>query len=559
MQKPVLLLTSLLMAISMIPVASAYLLVDEFSDTTINNTMWNFTGTANVSQKNGYLWQDNATDEVTLYSHHMILNTTYDFRPKNYTIEWHVQIANAAKAQFGITNLTDFTPGDADYVIFLIEDNKFKAIYNGIQKGAGSVPMSGSPLEGYAKMVFQNHTRITTYYRFNESMDWTYQTHFDIATPRIKLSYQFYKLGVAWDYVRIYETQTEFNIYNHITGVAITDNITVDVICDSLSGTYYTTTGSITFPGATTPELPSDTCLLRFSGSGYNETTRYITAQAEEVSYDVYMIETVYSDYTDVTVYDENGDTVAGALVKLMRYDVDDNTYDTIDEKYVDQNGQERFYLQYGTEFYKWTVVYLGETQLITGGAYVHTTTTSLRISRFTAELDNFYTVMGVDYTLFYNTTSGNMHFTYNDASSTTGSACLYLYYFLETGKTLLNQSCPYGSSGTALIPIYSTNNTFYRAEAYINLSDDYYLLAIKDISFAGDIDYGNDGLAYLVISVLVMAGIGLWNPAVAIIGTSIPFFLLSFFGMIPKTFIGVGMGLLVTGIVIIVIMRRKT
>lgn len=230
-------------------------------------------------------------------------------------------------------------------------------------------------------------------------------------------------------------------------------------------------------------------------------------------------------------VSDQLGDDpIAGALIKILRFDVGNGVYRTTEVLRTDSEGFAIGNIVPVTEWYKFNIEVNGVTRLqtepekFTSG----TTTREFRIDVDTNWYDHYDTANNIEYNLSFNEATNNFKFAFNDPSGSMTTGCLKVEKLNSTGTYLIADNCTTSTSAIVLVNVapVGTNMTgrHYKAAARINLNPPL-TLDIKEKIFARAQSIFNLGSKGKSIGIMVtfmlsltLGFIGIWSIPVAVI-----------------------------------------
>lgn len=345
-----------------------------------------------------------------------------------------------------------------------------------------------------------------------------------------------------------------FTFYEEGTGTLIDyATISLEMIGDTSTYNSTTTDGTI-FIDAIFPDYYT----IRYSAPHTTERFYYYTLVNRTTnSINLYLINQSLTSNVTAYVFDENINYLENALIKVLRYDINTNSYILHEMRATNFNGEATLSLVLNEEFYKFVVEYpTGTTELTTTPTYV--TGLSLEFQLILAEAvgQTFFNSQGVDYTLTYNNATNNFNFFYNDGYNLVSSGCLYIYKVTYLSDTLFNSSCVNGTTATILVGAPQANGTTYKASAYIYYNSDEYFLKSLFQSWLENANTGNLGLLGIIILTITFAFMGFWSPIIAVILTPIPLVIGSATGLIAIT-LPITLGVWVLSIVVGYIITR--
>jgi hypothetical protein len=309
------------------------------------------------------------------------------------------------------------------------------------------------------------------------------------------------------------------------------DNKTVDIqfIGDESSFNYSTTNATLYLTGVT-----PDSYLIRYNSDGYKETFYYLEfVNNSYYNISIYLTLNTTATIVKAIVYDEANNLLENAIIKVLKYDAETNSYFLQDTRKTNFEGEALLNIELNKEFYKFIVEYDGESKLETNPSYIWKTTITLQINLATTVAETFYESQDIDYNLLFNNESENFRVTFNDVTNKVDSGCLKVSRIRATGETEIETSCVSNATGSILVNAPNITGATYRAEAYVNYDDESYNLDSTMHSYLDDNKLGKGGLFIVIILTIVMIFIYAWDVTVATILTPIPALFGSIIGMI--------------------------
>lgn len=347
------------------------------------------------------------------------------------------------------------------------------------------------------------------------------------------------------------------SFYDEDTGVLIDDrNITIDAISDDYADNYSTTSGTINISFLVPEEYN-----LRYNADGYSQGTYFFTLVDDSYNYlNLTMVNASTVANVTITVVDQYTDPVEQARVKVLKYDVTSNSYETVSIRQTNFEGETTIPITLYTEFYKFIIEYEGETLISTNPSYITKTSLTIQVVidiTIGEEIDYYNSIT---HGLSYNNVTDNVKLTYNDARGIGTYICLYVKSW-DTG--LLNSSCSTSSAATILIPLTPDNNTIYSAEAYYRNSYSEMVLLSK-ITIYGDSSAGvipltnsKAGLFLQLLLSLTVVLVTIWSPTIMYIALPFSILLGRALGLISIDYTYI-VPLVVLGFILTLIMSRK-
>lgn len=357
------------------------------------------------------------------------------------------------------------------------------------------------------------------------------------------------------NYMNLYYEKLNFTGLRELNTINITfkDEDTLDILNSTnvtyelISGTY--SMSNITDDGTAYLTLitPED-YQIRYSAPGYPQRIHSFTLTNE-----TYNILTLYltdsAENVTTTVYDDWGNIVEGATIKVLKYDTSTNSYIQVEESTTNFEGQTVLHLKLASEFYKFRIYYGGDLKLSSDPTYVYSNSITFQISLIEESGTTFFQNANIQYNLTFNPTTNNFKFDFNDVTGLTTQACLFIKSTVGIYETDYNDSCVNATSGSILLNIAEVNGTTYKASAYAYPGGLETFLESLTKSFNVTSTSGYLGLFLILLVTVLFAFIGISNPVVALIITPLPLLFGSIAGIVD---INRGIMLLVEVIAII-------
>lgn len=315
-------------------------------------------------------------------------------------------------------------------------------------------------------------------------------------------------------------TQDSVNIsfYDEETNALLSGTtVSIDFISELSSFNTSTTTGhlfvDLLVPGDYT---------LRYSASGYDEKF-YIFTLVDDTftAINLTLLNSSSGTAVTITLKDTLDIPVVGAIVKVLRFNINTNTYQTVEILTTNFEGITVASLSLNDEFYKFMVEYNNEVVLTTEASQIYGTTLTLFVDLIGGSgFGNTFTRYDLSGSIAYLNTSASFRFNFNDATNTASQGCLVVYELSET-KTVYNQSCSASSSGSITVGIDNSTGQSYQAVGTVTVGDNDYTVAQYLLNFGEVIPEDGSGLLMMFFMILVFVFAMAINIEVAIIAGS--------------------------------------
>lgn len=289
-------------------------------------------------------------------------------------------------------------------------------------------------------------------------------------------------------------------------------NITIDLISDLQSYNFTTTNGTLNLT-----LLQPETYIMRYSSQGYKESFYIFTLQ--NLSYNtlnLYLVNESEADIVTVNIIDESTRNIEGALVKLLKYDLETNSYLVTEIRSTDFSGKADFVVRRNQEFYKFIIEIDKEVRRITNPNYIVSEVLTIQILSTTSGLE-FFNTERISAFITFNNETNNFRADYNDPSNIGSLYCFELY---KTGfnRVLINSTCSNSPSGTLLIN-HEPSNGFYEGVVYARINPRQFVNS-KTFDFSIVFNSGNNGLVLQILLTLFFAFTFMFSPVIGLIVT---------------------------------------
>lgn len=356
----------------------------------------------------------------------------------------------------------------------------------------------------------------------------------------------------------LYTTNSiNFTFYDEETGNVIDDrNITIELIGGTLAYNSTTESGSVIFELL----LPQE-YIIRYSAPEYSDRYYYFTLIDDTINWlDLYMANASNTVTVTATVYDEGSFALEGAQIRVLRFNLESNSYAIHEMCETSWDGTCLLHLIPENEWYKYYIYYDGELRLETTPQILPAgvTTLAFQISTTDDPTENYYLSMDVTYSLGFLETSDQFRYYFSDKNAVAVQGCLYVYRENAIlGSTLINSSCTSGATATIFVGVDNVTDTTYRAKATIFFGDNEQFIDSQLYTYRDYNRFGSFGLLLIVILMVVFAMMGIWNPLVASIITPMPLIFGNAIGLINLNW-GYIIPIQAVGILIAFIISRR-
>lgn len=347
-----------------------------------------------------------------------------------------------------------------------------------------------------------------------------------------------------------------FIFYDEQTSLKITNkNIDIELISDVFSANYTSNNGTF-YIDLLTPSI----YLIRFNADDYNERHYYfLLTNQTATSLNLFMINSSLATPITATVTDQDGEDVESAYIKVLRYEIQSNSYRLREIYKTDNQGETSLNIIKNDEFYKFIVEQpFGTIKLITDPAYVINDEIGFQILNREIIAARFFKANGVVSVLTFDNNTNLFSIIFNDPSNLMSELCLNIYKITLHSKTLVNHSCTQSSSGSIALGVANETGTTYLAEVIVGFSPTEYLLDSISHTFLVINDVNLIWGPWInIFLTITMALTSLWSIPIAVILTTIPTLILSMFNIISLP-VMYALSLFVASIVVAAIVWRN-
>lgn len=342
---------------------------------------------------------------------------------------------------------------------------------------------------------------------------------------------------------------SQSNNYPNITLIIQKENSSVNSTV--ITGNYLVT------------KLDTGMYLLRYSSSGFLERTYYYTVTPYSTSLlSLYLINNTESSTVKINVKDLYGNIIEGAYIKLLRYYIDTNTYETVEISKTDYNGNAYLQIQLATtqnngEFYKFIIELNDKTYLETTPSKIYDTTLNFVIATTESTLVEYNDNLKLFYDISFNNNTDNFRLTWSDGYGNFIGTCLKVYKVSLSSNNLYGSSCVNSSSGSILVPVDNITGSSYEAKAYAYYGNyELYLGSLTHNFNTNKAVMGKNGLFFAMIMIMLFALLGIYNLYISVILMVVGLIIMSMFGLITIGWATI-MGIVCIALFIVLVKRN--
>ena len=290
--------------------------------------------------------------------------------------------------------------------------------------------------------------------------------------------------------------------------IANDTNVSMELISNVFAGNYSTTNGTIYVD-----LLVPTTYATRYYAPEYNENFYYFNLVNFTTSVITLYLTPLSYDNVSVSIIDEIGDPVEGAYVKVLHYDVETNSYLLHEVAATDFDGKVNVHIILNSEFYQFLIEYPFGTQIkLTQPSYIRENLLTIPVALNSAVAEEFYTTLGIDHAVLFNTATNNFRFEYADNDAIITEACIKVAKTSINDDVVINETCSSSATGILLVGVDPINGTTYEATGYVTINGETKVLQQKDYKFYAEDLVGKSGL--LVVIILTMAMAFFWRSS---------------------------------------------
>lgn len=336
------------------------------------------------------------------------------------------------------------------------------------------------------------------------------------------------------------------SFYNEVTNTILNGTaVSVELIGSYFAENYTTTNGTL-FVDLITPSEYT----IRYSASGFGERFYFFNLQNRTTNnITLYLLS--QSNLTEITatVIDESIQNVEDAYIKVLKYNINTNSYELKEVARTNSQGIAKFDVELNSEFYIFIIEKpLGTTRLQTSPAYVYSSTISFQIELAQQVAQNFFNSIGIDHYLILNNVTNVATFYYNDENSLISEGCLRISAFESSNYRLVSETCSTGSSGIITYNLTAINGTTYLLQSIVNINGEDTILDSIIKTFQSNTTTGRLGLflafllgiAFLSIATKSVSIVTILIPVSMIIASSLKLIVIPMFYLVPILLVGV-------------------
>lgn len=339
---------------------------------------------------------------------------------------------------------------------------------------------------------------------------------------------------------------------------ALIDHVTIDLSVqnDLYGGNFSTANGYL----LANTVLGGGETTLRYEAPGFAQNF-FIFDIAEATTdyyYNLTLLNTTGATEISMYVYDDLGNTLEGAIIKVLRYDPATNDYNLVATAKTNFEGQTKTYVTLNDEYYRFMIYYDDVLRQTTNPTYVYGTSLTFRISITDGVLTGFYQQGQVTGRVSVNSAKTTAAFIADDIDSEATQICLYGYKPANGGLTLLNSSCLSASTGQVFLPVNNATSTEWFLKGVVTKNGTAYTIDTERVDYPfslPDTDWTTAFYALLITIIIMFTGA--WNLEVALILVGIVPLVFTIAGLWTVGY-AITIPLFISSIVIVIILVAK-
>lgn len=339
------------------------------------------------------------------------------------------------------------------------------------------------------------------------------------------------------------------------------DSTTINVeLISSIMSDNDSTTNGILYVDILSPAIYT----IRTSTSGYDTRFYQYTLLNNTNTYiPIYLVNSTATNYKqiEITVIDEAKKDVGDATIKLLRFDIETNSY--VIREIVITNFEGLGYLDViqFEEFYKIIIEYDGEVKYSTEKFQINKDTYTFQIVKGTSVGDDFFRAYQVATAVIFNYATNTFRFEFIDPANQVTAGCLEIYKTnVLNASTFIDYNCANGTTGIVYVPITPINGSSYSGLGFVYFGDTEQHMDSEVVHFSSvpDLTDTNEGIfiVFLFTALFFGAFIKTQEPLFVTL-IPLPLLLGSLIKIINIEF-GYAFGFQIIGIIVALFLTRK-
>ncbi len=219
------------------------------------------------------------------------------------------------------------------------------------------------------------------------------------------------------------------------------------------------------------------------------------------------------------SVRDEDDNSIPGAIIKVLTYDLETDTAKVTEIVRTDSNGVAQAQIILSTQFYLFIIEKDGIVLLQTTEATKITSTSQIfRVTLTGDYYEDFNVADNTVTSLTFNNATLQYTFTFNDITGEAVRGCLEIIKRSPLADTVVNSSCVTSSAGSITLGIGEPGSDTFIAQGSIDVNPNF---VVETLSNTFDFAYktlSDGGLLASFFLVLTVTVVGFFNPIVAVV-----------------------------------------
>ena len=224
------------------------------------------------------------------------------------------------------------------------------------------------------------------------------------------------------------------------------------------------------------------------------------------------------------TVTDFSEQAIESAQIRILKWDIGDNSFKTVEIIETDNDGKATANLILNTVYYKFQVFTDGVLRLTEGPFTLTSTTRTFRISFATNWYDTYDERLGTATDLTFNNVTNNFKYEWATSSGAEVKGCLLVIRRNATRDEIVCDNCTTTASGEVIFTVPVLNDTYIATGSIVTGGTEHVTdnLAHKFVGAVADffeMDGGRTiGIFMSFMIILTLAFVGIWHPIASVV-----------------------------------------
>jgi len=331
----------------------------------------------------------------------------------------------------------------------------------------------------------------------------------------------------------LYVTNTlNITFLDEDTGEVITEPVYINLIGDIISYNFNTSTGNV-FEDLLNPQRY--TIQYGSVGSNYSQRLYYLDVVNRSYNELTLYLTKINGSTITATVYDTTNNLLEGAVIRVLKFDSDTNSFLLSQMGETNFEGITQFDLIKFTTFYKFLIYYPDdELRFTSAKTYIYNDELVFFINIRDSYSQQYFEGTSIIGNLSYLSSSNNFKFEFSNSQGVSEDISLNVYTVENNVLTYYDSAGLTSASGIIYVPITPVNGTTFYAEAIVEIDGEEIILSVLTQSFLEDIPEKTYFLFIMFLLTLIFLFIDLTVIKNAIILTPVPLVMGSAIGIIP-------------------------